>query len=62
MVGWRQVMCVVCKVSRVWFAAGIVDVCFAGWIVVVARNLQLTLGSARMQLRQVVNVVEESCP
>ena len=55
-------MCVVCKVSRVWFAAGTVDVCFAGWIVVVARNLQLTLGSARMQLRQVVNGVEEPCP
>ena len=59
MVKWRQVVGVVSGVSLV---VGVVEVCVAGWSVVVARNLQLTLGSARMQLRQVVNVVEESCP
>ena len=58
-VKWRQVVCVVSGVSLV---VGIVEVCVAGWFVVVARNLQLTLGSARMQLRQVVNGVKEPCP
>ena len=59
MVKWRQVVCVV---SGVPLVVGIVEVCVAGWFVVVARNLQLTLGSARMQLRQVVEVVKLSCP
>ena len=58
-VKWRQVVGVI---SGVPLVVGVVEVCVAGWSVIVARNLQLTLVNARMQLRQVVNGVKEPCP